>query len=55
LNADGVLCQTLIPGDRVIIEKRQHIRLIHPEKHDHFAILRAKLDWSKSIYTHLND
>lgn len=47
LNGDGVLCQTLIPGDYIIIEKRQYIRLIHPQKHDHYAMLRAKLGWSK--------
>lgn len=49
LNADGVLCQELIPGDKVIIEKRQHIRLIHPQKHDHYSTLRTKLDWGKLV------
>jgi NAD+ kinase len=49
LNADGMLCQTLMPGDRVVIKKHQHISLIHPQGHDHYATLRAKLDWSKSI------
>lgn len=46
-NSDGVLCQRLIPGDSVVVEKRQHIRLIHPQGHDHYATLRAKLDWGK--------
>ena len=45
LNGDGVLCHTLLPGDSVMIEKRQHIRLVHPQGHDHYATLRAKLDW----------
>lgn len=49
LNGDGALCQTLMPGDRVVIKKNQHISLIHPQGHDHYATLRAKLDWSKSI------
>jgi NAD+ kinase len=49
LNADGVLCQELIPGDKVIIEKKQHIRLIHPQSHDHYTTLRNKLDWNKTI------
>lgn len=49
LNSDGVLSQKLIPGDRIVIEKRQHIRLIHPQGHDHFATLRAKLDWGKEV------
>ncbi len=46
LDCDGVLSQTLVSGDCVVIEKRQHIRLIHPQGHDHYATLRAKLDWS---------
>jgi len=49
LNGDGSLCQTLIPGDRIVIKKQQNICLIHPKGHDHYATLRAKLDWSKSI------
>jgi NAD+ kinase len=49
LNGDGVLCHTLMPGDSVVIEKRQSIRLIHPQGHDHYATLRAKLDWSKAV------
>ncbi|MDY6994081.1 MAG: NAD(+) kinase [Pseudomonadota bacterium] len=49
LNGDGILCQQLIPGDRIVIEKRQHIRLIHPQSYDHYATLRAKLDWGKAV------
>lgn len=49
LSCDGVLSQQVIPGDRIVIEKRQHIRLIHPQGHDHYATLRAKLDWGKAV------
>lgn len=49
LSCDGILCQELIPGDKIIIEKRQHIRLIHPQGHDHYATLREKLDWGKEV------
>lgn len=49
LNGDGILSQRLIPGDRIVIEKRQYIRLIHPQGHDHYATLRAKLDWGKAL------
>ena len=49
LNTDGFLSQKLIPGDRIVIEKRKHIRLIHPQGHDHYATLRAKLDWGKGL------
>ncbi|MCK5716610.1 MAG: NAD(+) kinase [Thiomargarita sp.] len=46
LDGDSVLCHTLKPGDSVVIKKHQHIRLIHPMDHDHYATLRTKLDWS---------
>ncbi len=49
LNGDGSLCKKLMPGDRIVIKKQQNICLIHPKGHDHYATLRAKLDWSKSI------
>jgi hypothetical protein len=30
----------------VVVEKaKRAIRLVHPEGHDHFATLRAKLQW----------
>lgn len=48
-NSDGLLRQRLIPGDTVIIEKRQNIRLIHPQGHDYYTTLRAKLDWGKGV------
>jgi len=49
LNADGVLCQELLPGDTIVIEKRQSIRLIHPQGHDHYTTLRSKLNWGKVV------
>ncbi|EIJ42524.1 putative sugar kinase [Beggiatoa alba B18LD] len=49
LSCDGVLCQQVIPGDLIVIEKRQSIRLIHPQGHDHYATLREKLDWGKAV------
>jgi NAD+ kinase len=49
LNSDGLLCQEILPGDRIRIEKHHHIRLIHPQNYDHYATLRAKLDWGKGI------
>lgn len=49
LNGDGILCQSLLPGDQISIEKQQHIRLIHPQSHDHYTTLRAKLDWGKLV------
>ncbi len=45
---DGEIKQTLAPGDRITIQKKdKKIRLIHPKGHDQFHILREKLHWSK--------
>jgi NAD+ kinase len=46
LTCDGDIGCELAPGDRVLIKKAEHcIHLIHPAGHDHFATLRAKLQW----------
>ena len=46
LTCDGEIRCELAPGDRILIEKADRcIRLIHPPGHDHFATLRAKLQW----------
>ena len=46
LTCDGEIKCELAAGDRVIIRKKANkIRLIHPADHDHYNILRAKLNW----------
>lgn len=46
LTCDGETICTLHPGDRVQIAKHvRSIRLLHPAGHDHYATLRAKLNW----------
>ncbi len=46
LTCDGEIRAELEPGDRIRIKKHpKTIRLLHPANHDHYAILRAKLDW----------
>lgn len=46
LTCDGDIRCELAPSDRVLIKKADHcIHLIHPAGHDHFATLRAKLQW----------
>ena len=46
LTCDGDITGELAPGDRVSITKKdKKIRLLHPANHDHFSILRAKLQW----------
>jgi NAD+ kinase len=48
LTCDG---QTTLPvkeGEIIRIRKDAHrVRLIHPQGHDHYSVLRAKLGWSK--------
>jgi NAD+ kinase len=46
ITCDGQINLGLVSGDRVRIRKAPHtVRLIHPEGHDHFHLLRAKLHW----------
>ena len=46
VTCDGNSIQDLLPGDRVRVFRRsQSVRLLHPANHDHFATLRAKLNW----------
>jgi len=50
LTCDGDIACELAPGDRVRIQKKdKKIILIHPQGHDHFSILRAKLQWGKEV------
>lgn len=49
LSCDGVFCQHLVPGDQVFIQQKQFIQLVHPKNHNHYATLRTKLDWGKSV------
>lgn len=43
---DGESICSLHPGDRVQIAKHEGtVRLLHPAGHDHYATLRAKLNW----------
>jgi len=48
LTCDGNSIRDLVPGDEVRIARRaQSVRLLHPARHDHFATLRAKLNWGR--------
>jgi len=48
VSCDGQVSHTLEAGDHIIIRKHEHsLRLLHPQGHDYFAILREKLRWSK--------
>ncbi len=46
---DGQARFALAEGDHVAIRRADHpARLLHPEGHDHFAMLREKLHWSET-------
>ncbi|MBI2800557.1 MAG: NAD(+) kinase [Gammaproteobacteria bacterium] len=48
VTCDGNALPSIQSGDRIRITKHdQGVRLIHPADHDHFAILRAKLQWGQ--------
>lgn len=47
---DGRPGHLLQPGDTIRIERHaSRIRLLHPEDHDHYSILRAKLEWGRKL------
>lgn len=49
LRCDGQSNFPLSEGDRVVVRRAEHrVRLLHPEDHDHFAMLRRKLHWSET-------
>jgi len=50
LTCDGDIEIELAPGDRVRVQKQdKKIKLIHPQGHDHFSILREKLQWGIEV------
>ena len=50
LTCDGDIECELAPGDRIRIQKKdEKIQLIHPVSHDHFSILREKLQWGTEV------
>jgi len=50
VTCDGRPGQILQPGDTIRIERHDNrIKLLHLEDHDHYSILRAKLEWGKKL------
>ncbi len=48
ITCDGQVNFELVAGDRVHIRRNNHdLRLIHPQQHDHFEIMRKKLRWAE--------
>jgi NAD+ kinase len=48
VTCDGNSIQDLLPGDHVrVFRREQSLTLLHPANYDHFATLRAKLNWGR--------
>jgi NAD+ kinase len=46
ISCDGQINLGVVAGDRVQIRKKEHpVKMIHPVDHDHFHLLREKLNW----------
>ena len=50
VTCDGRPGQELQAGDIIRIERHPStIKLLHLEDHDHYSILRAKLEWGRKL------
>ncbi len=50
VTCDGQINLGVVSGDRIQIRKKDRcVRLIHPYKHNHYEILRAKLHWGGQL------
>lgn len=48
VTCDGQINLGVVSGDKITIKKNDKVvRLIHPRKHNHYEILRAKLHWGE--------
>ncbi len=46
ISCDGQINLGVVAGDRIQIRKKEHpVKMIHPVDHDHFHVLREKLNW----------
>ena len=51
ISCDGHVVLNVLPGDSIFINKAVNkLRLIHPQNHDYFHVLRKKLNWGSKLY-----
>lgn len=51
LSCDGHVRMTVQPGDDVVIQQHpQRLRLVHPEDHSYYRVLRNKLGWGSRLF-----
>ncbi|MBK9130312.1 MAG: NAD(+) kinase [Gammaproteobacteria bacterium] len=48
VTCDGQVSFDLTAGDRLHIRKQAPVRLVHLPRHDHYELLRAKLNWAEN-------
>ncbi|MCC6207820.1 MAG: NAD(+) kinase [Gammaproteobacteria bacterium] len=48
VTCDGQVSFDLTAGDRLRIRKQAPVRLVHLPRHDHYELLRAKLNWAET-------
>lgn len=48
VTCDGQVSFDLTAGDRLRIRKQAPVRLVHLPRHDHYELLRAKLNWAEN-------
>ncbi|MBE8166930.1 MAG: NAD(+) kinase [Shewanella sp.] len=51
VSCDGHVHLAVLPGDEIIIRRsKDRLRLIHPEGHNYFHVLRTKLGWGSKLF-----
>lgn len=51
LSCDGHVRMSVQPGDDVVIQQHpQRLRLVHPEDHSYYRVLRNKLGWGSRLF-----
>jgi NAD+ kinase len=51
ISCDSHISLSVMPGDEIVIKKHPlELRLVHPEEHDYYDVLRKKLHWGRQNY-----
>ncbi|MGL5147469.1 MAG: NAD(+) kinase, partial [Plesiomonas shigelloides] len=51
VSCDGHVTLPVQPGDEIILrQSRERLRLIHPQNHSYFHVLRNKLGWGSKLF-----
>jgi NAD+ kinase len=51
ISCDSHIMLSVLPGDEIVIKKQNKtLRLVHPQNHDYYDVLRKKLNWGRQNY-----